>query len=111
MNDHKLVDSGPYAIVRHPSYTGMYLTAISIFMTTWSRGSWVRECGVLGWGRYADVFLWVLVVGLGPGQWAYSMVSLLKRGPIEDAQLKKQFGEVWVQYSQRVRYRLVPGIY
>lgn len=27
--DHKVVDSGPYAIVRHPIYTGLYMAAVA----------------------------------------------------------------------------------
>jgi protein-S-isoprenylcysteine O-methyltransferase Ste14 len=27
--DHRLVDSGPYAIVRHPIYTGLYMAALA----------------------------------------------------------------------------------
>lgn len=40
--DHHIVDTGPYAIVRHPIYTGIILSA---FATAVLKGSVVAVCG------------------------------------------------------------------
>ncbi|KAF8351913.1 hypothetical protein F5887DRAFT_933008 [Amanita rubescens] len=45
--DHRLVTTGPYSIVRHPSYTGGFMATTSIFLLHASQGSWVRESGLL----------------------------------------------------------------
>lgn len=39
------------------------------------------------------------------------MGGLLMRAPIEDAALRKQFGEEWNAYARRVPYAVIPGIY
>ncbi|THU94588.1 hypothetical protein K435DRAFT_779340 [Dendrothele bispora CBS 962.96] len=43
--EHRLVTSGPYAYVRHPSYTGALLAGSgAILSLVLGRGSWFREC-------------------------------------------------------------------
>ncbi|CAD6904965.1 unnamed protein product, partial [Tilletia caries] len=43
LDDHRIVSSGPYAVVRHPSYTGLFLVASAMIVTIlcaymiWSR--------------------------------------------------------------------------
>lgn len=41
---HSLVTHGPYAIVRHPSYTGIYLTLLGSSAVALAPGSWLHEC-------------------------------------------------------------------
>ncbi|WP_424630174.1 methyltransferase family protein [Bradyrhizobium sp. SYSU BS000235] len=81
---HQLVTTGPYAIVRHPSYLGMLLF-------------------VLGWGlafrSLAGVALAVLMV-----------VPLMARIRAEEAMLSKEFGAAYESYRARTS-RLVPGVY
>lgn len=36
---------------------------------------------------------------------------LLGKVSVEDAELKKVFGRVWDEWSQRAPYALVPGVY
>jgi len=38
-NNHKLVTSGPYAIVRHPGYTGVMLVVIGMLLVHLSKVS------------------------------------------------------------------------
>jgi protein-S-isoprenylcysteine O-methyltransferase Ste14 len=42
--DHRVVDTGPYAMVRHPIYTGLLLSA---FATAAARGRWEALIGAL----------------------------------------------------------------
>ena len=37
--DHELIVSGPYSVVRHPSYTGFFMVAGGWFLWNLSKGS------------------------------------------------------------------------
>lgn len=41
--EHKLVTTGPYAIVRHPAYTAFFVTELGCLMTLMLPGSYVYE--------------------------------------------------------------------
>ncbi|KAI0916609.1 hypothetical protein AcV5_003047 [Taiwanofungus camphoratus] len=41
---HALITVGPYATVRHPSYTGVYLTLLGASAVGLAPGAWLREC-------------------------------------------------------------------
>jgi len=79
--DHELITSGPYAIVRHPIYTGLLLALAGSALAL---GEWR---GVLAVGI---VFL---------GFW--------RKLGIEERWLREQFGAAYAAYSQRVA-ALVP---
>lgn len=103
--DHELITTGPYAVVRHPSYSGILAVYIGMFCWYGSRGSWLRESGVLdlAWGR--GIF-GLLAVGE-----ILVLVALLKRMSFEDAALKEHFGETWTEWARKVPYSLVPWVY
>ena len=77
--------SGPFRLVRHPSYTGMVLIflALGVRMHNW-------------------VSLAIMLVP--------TTAALLYRIRVEEAALNGAFGEAYVDYSRSVK-RLVPGIY
>jgi protein-S-isoprenylcysteine O-methyltransferase Ste14 len=81
---HKVVDRGPYAVVRHPGYAGMTILAVG---------------GVLLIGSFAALVPALLFTAL-----------VLRRVFFEDAFLKQNL-EGYREYSERVRFRLVPGIW
>jgi protein-S-isoprenylcysteine O-methyltransferase Ste14 len=81
---HRVIDSGPYAIVRHPGYAGMILFAP---FSGLALGSWIS-----------------VAVGL-----AYSAL-VLRRVWFEDAFLRTNLSG-YENYTQRVRYRLVPRVW
>ena len=102
--DHRLVTTGPYSIVRHPSYTGIVMTATSVFLLHASKGSWVRESGLLDYiSGKIGVGICALITAIGPA-------ALLVRMVAEDRAMRKQFGDKWDAWAARVRYRIVPGI-
>ena len=70
-----------------------------------SPGSFTRRCGWLGTtsGR--------LVVGVWAMQNVLGWVLSYARCQSEDTFLRERFGEEWDSYSQRVRYRMIPGVY
>ena len=65
--DHRIVDSGPYAIVRHPIYTGLYMAAVA---TVGVRASAVVVAGfalyLIGYWRKAREEERFLAAELGP---------------------------------------------
>jgi protein-S-isoprenylcysteine O-methyltransferase Ste14 len=45
--EHKLVTWGPYAYVRHPSYSGLVMVFAGLGIWQLAPGSWIRESGML----------------------------------------------------------------
>ncbi len=81
---HRLVDRGPYAVVRHPIYTGAFLTA---FGTPLVLGS--------AWGVIGSVVL-TLLTG--------------RRAVLEERFLCKELAG-YRGYVGRVRWRIIPWLY
>jgi protein-S-isoprenylcysteine O-methyltransferase Ste14 len=81
---HRVVDRGPYALVRHPGYAGMIL---SVPCSGLALGSW-------------------LAVGFAV---AYAAL-MLRRVAFEDAFLRANL-DGYPEYLTRVRYRLLPGVW
>jgi protein-S-isoprenylcysteine O-methyltransferase Ste14 len=81
---HRLVDTGPYAVVRHPGYLGMIL---AMPFSGLALGSW-------------------LAVGLAL---VYSAL-ILRRVAFEDAFLRDRL-EGYAEYCRRVPARLVPALW
>lgn len=105
-SNHEIVDVGPYAVVRHPSYTGVYMlwigTAVLIFSPEESPAI------ACGWAA-ASIFIRLAMVS-----WTFAAVfwwsSILKRVPFEEENLRIHFGQKWVEYTKRVPYRYLPGV-
>ncbi|KAJ7088778.1 hypothetical protein B0H15DRAFT_840754 [Mycena belliarum] len=101
-DDHSLVTSGPYAVVRHPSYTGGLLQALGACLVGAGAGSWLADGGyATPWGAFLGLNLAILTV-----MWGYACT----RGAKEDEFLAEKFGEKWKVYAQAVPYRYVPGV-
>ncbi|KAI0030463.1 hypothetical protein K488DRAFT_54204, partial [Vararia minispora EC-137] len=102
-DNHKLLTTGPYSVVRHPSYTGAALLFVGVTACAVAPGSWVVESCILDTmpgGVLA--MLWVVILFLLP--------VVMARAPKEDAQLHEVFGEEWEAYARRVRWMFVPGV-
>ncbi len=81
---HTVVSGGPYQFVRHPGYVGMCLTSLA---TPLMLGS-----------------LWALIP-------AVTLVGVMVfRTAREDATLQRELAG-YMDYAQRVKYRLLPGIW
>src|SRR4051812_18245406 len=81
---HRVIDTGPYAWVRHPMYSGVTLFFVSVPLLV---GSW--------WG-VATVPLFVILLAIRAG--------------IEERTLMAGLSG-YADYVARVRYRLVPGLW
>jgi protein-S-isoprenylcysteine O-methyltransferase Ste14 len=81
---HQVVSDGPYRLVRHPGYAGVLPFAIALPVMLGS--------------------LWALVPGL------VLVVSVVGRTALEDQTLLRDL-DGYAAYAERVRFRLVPGVW
>ncbi|KAI0647935.1 hypothetical protein C8Q79DRAFT_540000 [Trametes meyenii] len=104
--DHRLVTNGPYAIVRHPSYTALALVVLGICISSFTGGSWLRECGIMDTAT-GKIFAvgWVMDLLYPP------TMAILGRVKVEDKLLREEFTAEWDEWARRTPYVLIPGIY
>lgn len=81
---HQVVDTGPYAIVRHPMYVSVFL--------------WMPGASLLLGSWWGTLFC-AVPIGL-----------LTVRTALEDRMLQRDLAG-YADYARRVRYRLVPGVW
>jgi protein-S-isoprenylcysteine O-methyltransferase Ste14 len=81
---HRVIDTGPYAIVRHPGY--------------------VSACPLFLGMSLALGSLWALIPAI------LSCLLLVLRTIWEDQTLREELAG-YKEYTQRVRYRLIPGVW
>jgi protein-S-isoprenylcysteine O-methyltransferase len=82
---HRLVTSGPYRFVRHPSYTGAVIAAVGLGI---GAGHWTTAAVfALGW-----------------------LAGLAYRIPVEEQAMRLAFGRAYDDYCARTK-RLVPLVY
>jgi protein-S-isoprenylcysteine O-methyltransferase Ste14 len=81
-NEHRLVEEGPYRMLRHPAYTGSLITMIGIGLAI---------------GNWLSLLTMILVLLLAYGY----------RIRVEEQALKARFGENYDRYAA-ARWRLVP---
>ncbi|KAG2088275.1 uncharacterized protein F5147DRAFT_726982, partial [Suillus discolor] len=103
--DHSLVTAGPYNIVRHPGYVASWIASFGISLIYASPGSFMRSSGWL------STYIGRTVFGIWTLQLILTGVLSFARAISEDAMLRQRFGEEWVRWSKRVRYRLIPGVF
>lgn len=107
-DNHRLITTGVYSIVRHPSYTGAILAGVGVALCHLAPGSWVVECsGLVKPGEpwfYKVVPIWV--VGL-----SIACLGLGSRMRKEDRMLREKFGREWEAWAAQVRYKIFPGVF
>ena len=82
--DHEVITSGPYRIVRHPSYAGSLLASLALPVML-------------------DA-LWALIPA------AMMAAALVVRTALEDQMLREEL-EGYHRYAERTRSRLIPGVW
>jgi protein-S-isoprenylcysteine O-methyltransferase len=84
-SDHRLVDTGPYRHIRHPSYTGALLAFLGMGLCLYNWASML-----------------VLMTG--------TVLAFAYRIHVEEAALAQGLGEDYRGYMRRTK-RLLPGVY
>ncbi|OAX36590.1 hypothetical protein K503DRAFT_694873 [Rhizopogon vinicolor AM-OR11-026] len=102
---HRLITSGPYSVVRHPSYTAFFLQYVGLVVMHGSQGSWMRESGVL------QVPFVKVLVAINFILLTFVAGVAILRPSWEDKMLHHAFGEEWERWAKSVKYRLLPGVY
>ena len=100
---HELITSGPYAWVRHPSYTGIYITLLGATLSLCAPGTWFLECGISSRSGIFLACLWLL-------KCAFVFRGTKLRLRIEDEILREEFGEKWDEYARIVPNNFFPGV-
>lgn len=103
--EHKLVKSGPYAYVRHPIHTGYLMSFVGFLLCLFTQGSLIHEWRVL-WSP-----LVLAVIGVMVALRTIRALYVFERAVLEDKGLRKQFGREWEVWAEKVRYRILIGIF
>jgi protein-S-isoprenylcysteine O-methyltransferase Ste14 len=82
--EQRVIDTGPYAIIRHPGYVAAFFFLVGMSLALGS--------------------VWALIPA------AVSCLVLVVRTALEDRTLRAELAG-YEEYTQRVRYRLVPGVW
>jgi protein-S-isoprenylcysteine O-methyltransferase len=84
LDDHQLIQSGPYAFVRHPMYFGWWVAmlGLTLLYPVWA------------------VFLLFF----------FSLISFAGRARREESVLAERFGTLWLEHKKRTKF-LIPFIY
>lgn len=85
VDNHEVIQTGPYAWVRHPSYTGAYLSYI-------------------GTGVMLEAWLGLIVAALAMG------IAYYQRITAEEKALRDHFGTAYTDYSLKTK-RLIPFVF
>lgn len=83
--EHRVVEAGPYRVIRHPSYTGILVA-------------------MLGLGLALENWLSLAALVLLP------LVAILVRIHAEEAALSRALASAYTDYAARTR-RLIPGVW
>ena len=83
--DHRLIDTGPYRIVRHPSYTGALMAFLGLGLC------------MANWASLLSLLVPICLV-------------FLRRIHVEEAVLLEALGDQYRDYMRRTK-RLIPAIY
>jgi protein-S-isoprenylcysteine O-methyltransferase len=83
--DHRVIDSGPYRFIRHPSYTGIFMLYLGICLCI---GNWATTL--------------IIIVPI--------FCAFLWRMHVEEIALREALGEPYANYMKRTK-RLIPMVY
>jgi len=87
---HELIQSGPYAMVRHPMYTGL---------NTMCLGCALSAGFAMNWSAILSKLAWLVIFNYND-----------RKSKSEEEILGKRFGKAWDDYKKKVPYRIYPGV-
>ncbi|KAI0685296.1 hypothetical protein BC835DRAFT_1310074 [Cytidiella melzeri] len=103
--DQQLITTGPYAVVRHPAYTGMLLATIGTLLCQSGPGSWFPQSG---WYEVPSLKIFAVV-------WLCYTAGLpcvmLLRTSSEDRVLRRHVPKEWDAYAKRTAYKMIPYVF
>ncbi|KAF9973554.1 hypothetical protein BGZ73_003192 [Actinomortierella ambigua] len=103
MDDHKLVQTGPYKYLIHPSYLGMVAASTAYHTFLIAQGFWE----VMTPSRYHGP----LVAPIFATYWAAQFfLALIPRMRAEEKMMSEHFGKAWKEFT-KCRWRVVPFVY
>ena len=102
---HQLITHGPYALVRHPSYTGYAMLVVSNTMLLTTPGSYATEAGL--WSTTAGRLAGTALIGY----MTWVMVQAYGRIEKEDRLLREAFGQEWDVWARRTPCKLIPFVH
>jgi protein-S-isoprenylcysteine O-methyltransferase Ste14 len=113
LKEHKLITNGPYAVSRHPAYTGLLGLMWGSTIALISPGSWTRE--ILGRYVMASQDSWamwtqLLALVMFGGQ-PIVVIAIAMTTREEEALLKRSFGKQWDKWARDTPWQIVPGVY
>ncbi|PWN90591.1 hypothetical protein FA10DRAFT_267041 [Acaromyces ingoldii] len=94
--DQKVIQTGPYAYVRHPSYTGILLVALGVAI---AMGPYAPALS----GQYRQPMLYLMCLAL-----VLAISAAVLRINDEERMLKKELKEPYEDYCRKVSCRLIP---
>jgi protein-S-isoprenylcysteine O-methyltransferase len=83
--DHRLVQTGPFRVLRHPSYTGVLLAFVGFGLS------------LANWAAFLILMLPITM-------------ALMHRMTVEEDALRRALGQTYVDYMARTK-RLIPRFY
>ncbi|KAF9045314.1 hypothetical protein BJ165DRAFT_1476653 [Panaeolus papilionaceus] len=105
LKDHKLITTGPYAYVRHPSYSGVFISYLGMSLFYPFAGSWLYESEI-----YKSPTAWLVLGTLG-FIITQPFFMICRRLVHEDAIVAQAFGKEWKEWANKVRWRVIPGVF
>lgn len=99
-HSHQLIKTGPYAYVRHPSYTFMMTLMIGMLLVHRRVTNFVPNNK---WMQIISDPVAILINCI------IAMVPFIRRVILEEEELKKKFGKEWTQYVSKTK-RFIPGL-
>ncbi|KAF9124295.1 hypothetical protein BGW39_008310 [Mortierella sp. 14UC] len=120
--EHKLIQTGPYAFVRHPGYAGMLLNVLSYSHLMFYRGAYSAVVQYISYlvptflGIKVSIPLTVMGFDLAAVQlvvyyYSWYLGAVKYRIPHEETLLKEHFGKEWDAFASATHARLIPGVY
>jgi protein-S-isoprenylcysteine O-methyltransferase Ste14 len=104
--DHKLCTIGPYSVVRHPGYLGLWTVRLAIDIIQSLKGTVLNDCLYPRYPLLVNLFVWQNYLFT-----AVLFVWMSYRAKWEDDLMKKEFNGVWMKWVEQTPYRIVPYIY
>ena len=84
----KILVSGFWSLSRHMNYFGEWLIAVAM---------------ALSFGHFANPWSWVYVVIV--------VLIFVQRQRLDDEHCAEKYGDLWDQYREQTRYRIIPWVY